>query len=93
MIPDVVRARDALEHFDVYAEGHGHHQWRTTVPYQFALAGEGAEAVVTVGPYSINVQRAREACHKLVAELMAAAEFQGDVRIAEMFLEDFEENG
>jgi hypothetical protein len=93
MVPDVVQARDALEHFDEYAEGRGHQQQSTPGPYLFVLSGERTEAVATVGPYSINVLRAREACRKLVSKLVAVSEFQGDMYIAEAFLEDFEENG
>jgi hypothetical protein len=79
MIPNVVSARDALEHFDAYAEGRGYQQWSWSGRYRFELSGEGAEAAVTVGPHSINVQRAREACHKLVAKLMAVTVFEGDM--------------
>jgi hypothetical protein len=92
IMPNLVDARDTLEHFDDYAEGRGRQQRSSPGPYRFALSGEGAEAVVTVGPHSINVQLSREVCHKLVAKLMAASEFEGDMYIAEAFLEDFEEN-
>jgi hypothetical protein len=71
-IPDLINARDALEHFDDYAVGRGRLQRSQPGPYSFSFSTDGTEPVVYVGQFRIKVRRAGSACRELLIELMAA---------------------
>ncbi|WP_345514686.1 hypothetical protein [Phytohabitans houttuyneae] len=79
-LPDVVNARDVLEHFDDYATGQGRIQQRAArdgrVPatYALAVAIEDGAPVIGVGPYRFGVLRARDACRELTIMLLALEE-------------------
>jgi hypothetical protein len=76
MVPDLVNARDALEHFDDYAAGRGRLQRNSPEIFSFSLsfAGSSSNPVVNVGRLSINLLNSREACRWLVIKLLAAHE-------------------
>jgi hypothetical protein len=73
-VPDLISARDALEHFDDYAVGRGHLQTTEAESFSFSFSGEAADPSVTVGCFSIGLQSAKDACRWLVIQLLAATE-------------------
>lgn len=75
-IPDLINARDALEHFDDYAVGRGRLQRSQPGPCSFSFSADGTEPVVHVGQFRIKVRRASSACRELLIELMAAHEIE-----------------
>ena len=70
LLPGLVNARNALEHFDEYAVGRGRLQKASPVSYQFELVYDGVRPVVTVGPLRIDVSNALNACDWLVTQLL-----------------------
>jgi hypothetical protein len=79
-VPDLVNARNALEHFDEYATGRGRLQRPAPEKYLFSFSAEGGEPVVRVGRFSIGVRLARDACRKLVIHLLAAPQSEQPAR-------------
>ncbi|MFJ8203239.1 hypothetical protein [Micromonospora chalcea] len=79
-LPNLVDARDVLEHFDEYGSGRGRIQQRAAskgeVPavYRFAVATEGVDVVIRVGPYRFNVALLQDACRELTISLLALEE-------------------
>lgn len=74
IVPDLINARDALEHFDDYAIGRGRLQTAGAESFSFEFSGETADPSVTVGRFSIRLQSAKDACRWLVIQLLAAQE-------------------
>ena len=70
-LPGLIHARDALEHFDEYALGQGRLQRTQPGPYEMELLIEDGRPIVSIGPLSLDVERAREACRWLVISLLA----------------------
>ncbi len=70
-LPDLVPARDTLEHFDEYAVGQGRLQKKAPFPFAFSLSPEGSPPKVQVGPFSIDVAQARNACRRWAVTLLA----------------------
>jgi hypothetical protein len=62
MVPDLVNARDALEHFDDYAAGRGSLQGASPGSYEFELVLKDGKPALTVGRFAIDMEAAREAC-------------------------------
>jgi hypothetical protein len=79
-LPDVVNARDVLEHFDDYATGRGRIQQRAlrnrSVPetYSFVVEPVRDDVVIGVGSYRFSVTWIRDACRELTITLLAAEE-------------------
>ncbi|MFG2049557.1 hypothetical protein ACGFIW_19250 [Micromonospora sp. NPDC048935] len=66
-MPNVVDARDMLDHFDDYATGRGRLQQRAArhgqdAPrtYSFAVAVDGPDVVIAVGSYRLDVRPIRD---------------------------------
>jgi hypothetical protein len=74
MVPDLVNARDALEHFDDYAAGRGRLQKVAPGPYDFELVLKDDRPAMTVGRFTIDMEGAREACRWLTIRLLARVE-------------------
>lgn len=74
MVPDLINARDALEHFDEYAIGRGRLQRATAEPFSFSFSVGPEGPLVNVGRFSIRMQAAKEACKWLPIKLLAAVE-------------------
>lgn len=75
--PDIVEARDALEHFDEYATGRGRRQRGNEEPegWQFAVDRPTPEhVIVRLGPYTIDLTALREEVPDLVAHVSAATD-------------------
>lgn len=73
MMPGLIVARDALEHFDEYATGRGRLQKGNDTRYDYEFIAE-PRPVVSVGPVQIDVEFARDACRWLVISLLARME-------------------
>lgn len=79
-LPNVVDARDVLEHFDDYASGRGRIQQRAArngeVPatYSFVVLIEDQDVAIGVGSYRFGVASIQDACRRLVITLLALEE-------------------
>jgi hypothetical protein len=79
-LPNVVAARDVLEHFDEYGAGRGRAQLRAVragVPptrYSFTVTSEGDDVAVLIGPHRFDVAEIRRACQELTITLLAIEE-------------------
>lgn len=72
-VPDLIDARNALEHFDEYAHGRGRRQRTHPGEYSISLT-ERPRPSVLIGPLRVDVERSRDACRSLVIRVLAAAE-------------------
>ena len=89
MVPDLINARDALEHFDEYATGRGRLQRSTAESFSFSFSVGLVGPLVNVGRFSIRMQTAKEACRWLLVKLLAAVESeQTDEARAEALLDE-----
>ncbi|MEU7613886.1 hypothetical protein [Micromonospora sp. NPDC049204] len=79
-LPNVVDARDVLEHFDDYATGRGRLQQRAVregqdaPTYSFAVAVDDHDVVIAVGPYRFDVRSIRDACRELTITILSLEE-------------------
>jgi hypothetical protein len=79
-LPNVVDARDVLEHFDDYATGRGRLQQRAVqqgqdaAKYSFAVAVDGNAVVIAVGAYRFDVRSIRDACRELAIVILSMEE-------------------
>lgn len=71
-LPDLVHARDMLEHFDEYAAGTGRRQRQDAdLIYEVAVSHNDASWILCVGPHRIDIANARAAAHNLGAAVLA----------------------
>ena len=71
-LPDLVHARDMLEHFDEYTAGTGRRQKTDpSLSYEITVARNGASWTLMVGPHRIDVATARAAANTLSAAVLA----------------------
>lgn len=79
-LPNVVDARDVLEHFDDYASGRGRIQQRALrngqapATYSFVVVVENQDVAIVVGSYRFSVTSIQDACRRLVISLLALEE-------------------
>lgn len=71
-LPDLVHARDMLEHFDEYAAGTGRRQRQNAdLIYEVAVSRNDASWMLCVGPHRIDIANARAAANALGAAVLA----------------------
>ncbi|MEP6527785.1 MAG: hypothetical protein ABJA86_11540 [Nocardioidaceae bacterium] len=71
LLPNLVNARDVLEHFDEYALGVGRFQRGSPEMFYFDLVEGAEEPTVVVGRFTLSVLHAPDACRWLVISLLA----------------------